>query len=351
MANLDLTQQTRAHVPAQKPQIGIAAFCRAKLSNTLTGKKLDTFISDIVSLTNQDPALLQCDQVSLLGAAIQAQSLNLSLNKSMGQAWIVPFKDNKNKRSMATFQIGYKGYIQLAIRSGQYRKLNVLAVKAGELVSWDPILEDIEIHLIDNYEEREKAETIGYYAMFEYTNGFRKALYWNRSKMEMHAKRYSKAYSNDIVYGKNNSFWSKDFDSMAIKTMLRQLISKWGIMSVEMQTAYTSDMHVINEDGTSSAVLDVDSSSEDGVVDVVDVEEVEREPDPRSGEQSEKQGRKKSVPKQHSPAIPEGSVECPANDNSLVKISVCNEKCSHRSDCPTWNPSTGAVPDGAADEF
>ena len=158
----------------------------------------------------------------------------------------MPFKDRKNNRTVAQFQLGYKGYIQLAIRSGQYKKLNVLPIKQGELISFNPLEEDIEVKLIENEVEREQAETIGYYAMFEYANGFKKAMYWSRQKMESHAEKYSMGYKAHKGY----TFWEKDFDGMACKTMLRQLISKWGIMSIEMQTAVNNDMGVINEDGT-----------------------------------------------------------------------------------------------------
>ena len=138
-----------------------------------------------------------------------------------------------------------KGYIQLAIRSGQYRSLNVLSIKQGELVKFDPLTEEIAVNLIEDEEARENAPTIGYYASFTYTNGFRKALYWSKAKMEKHALRYSAGYRAK----KGSTFWEKDFDAMAYKTMLRQLISKWGIMSIDMQTAMESDMAEINEQG------------------------------------------------------------------------------------------------------
>lgn len=161
---------------------------------------------------------------------------------------MVPFNDSKRGCKVAQFQIGYKGYIQLAIRSGQYKKLNVLAIKEGELKQYDPLNEEIEVELMQDEEEREKAETIGYYAMFEYLNGFRKTLYWSKAKMEAHALKYSMGYRAKKGY----TFWEKDFDGMAYKTMLRQLISKWGIMSVDltMQKALESDMAVINDNGT-----------------------------------------------------------------------------------------------------
>ena len=107
---------------------------------------------------------------------------------------MVPY-DNRNKgMKEAQFQLGYKGYIQLAIRSGYYKKLNVLAIKKGELVKFDPLEEEIEVQLIDDEEQREQAETIGYYAMLEYQNGFKKAIYWSKSKMEQHALKYSQGY-------------------------------------------------------------------------------------------------------------------------------------------------------------
>lgn len=125
-----------------------------------------------------------------------------------------------------------------------------MAIKEGELVSFNPLEEEIEVNLIQDEREREEAKTIGYYAMFEYLNGFKKAMYWSREKMESHALKYSKGYQAKKGY----TFWEKDFDGMAYKTMLRQLISKWGIMSIDMQTALDSDMAVINDDGTKNYV-------------------------------------------------------------------------------------------------
>ena len=108
--------------------------------------------------------------------------------------------------------------------------------------------------MIDDELVRESAKTVGYYAMFEYTNGFRKTMYWSKEKMEAHALKYSQGYASDKRKGTNWTFWSKDFDGMAYKTMLRQLISKWGIMSIDMQNAIDADMAVINSDGTKEYV-------------------------------------------------------------------------------------------------
>lgn len=155
---------------------------------------------------------------------------------------------------MAKLRGSDKGYIQLAIRSGYYKKLNVLSIKEGELVSYDPLNEEIEVNLIEDEEAREQAPTVGYYAFFEYTNGFRKAIYWSKAKMQSHAERYSQGYKSDLKDGTSYTFWSKDFDAMAYKTMLRQLISKWGIMSIDLQTAFESDNAVVHEDGTKTFV-------------------------------------------------------------------------------------------------
>lgn len=221
---------------------------KKKINEMVGGEKGQQFVTSIISAVSTNPQLAECDNASIVSAALLGQALNLSPSPQLGQFYLVPFNDNKRGCKVAQFQIGYKGYIQLAIRSGQYKKLNVLSIKEGELIKYDPLDEDIEVKLIENEEEREKAETIGYYAMFEYLNGFRKTIYWSKQRMEAHALKYSMGYRAKKGY----TFWEKDFDGMAYKTMLRQLISKWGIMSIDltMQKALESDMAVINDNGT-----------------------------------------------------------------------------------------------------
>lgn len=245
---------------AQRAQTktGITAYMNNEKTLAYIGQSLGAtnrqrFITSIISAVNNNSALQECTNQSILAGALLGESLKLSPSPQLGQYYLVPFND-KEKGKVAQFQLGYKGYIQLAIRSGQYKKLNVLAIKEGELVRFDPLNEDIEVRLIEDEEEREAARTIGYYAMFEYVNGFKKALYWSRAKMEAHALKYSPGYKKDVEKGWNYTFWSKDFDGMAYKTMLRQLISKWGVMSIEMMTAMDSDYAVINEDGTKNYV-------------------------------------------------------------------------------------------------
>ena len=253
------------------------------INNTLGNpQKAARFVTAITSAVSNNPALQDCDASTIVSAGLLGEGLNLSPSPQLGQYYLVPFKDRKNNRTVAQFQLGYKGYIQLAIRSGQYKKLNVLPIKQGELIRFDPLEEEIEVQLIENEIEREQAETIGYYAMFEYTNGFKKAMYWSKSKMESHAENYSAGYKAHKGY----TFWEKDFDSMACKTMLRQLISKWGIMSIDMQTAINNDMGVINEDGSVDYVDNSDQHSE-AFVETESTATVENQPDDFSAIMSE----------------------------------------------------------------
>lgn len=237
-----------------------------QINKVVGGKNGTRFVSSIVSAVQTTPALQECTNPSILSAALLGEALNLSPSPQLGQFYMVPFKNKKKGVTEAQFQLGYKGYIQLAIRSGYYRKLNVIAIKEGELIRYNPLEEEIEVSLIEDDIEREETPTAGYYAMFEYENGFKKSMYWSKKKMLAHADKYSAAFSAkslelleagkipDSEKWKYSSFWYKDFDGMAMKTMLRQLISKWGIMSIDLQTAIDKDMAIIREDGTADYV-------------------------------------------------------------------------------------------------
>lgn len=251
----------------QQPKFSVAITTtgyKNLINNTLgDSERAKRFIASITSAVAVNPALQDCDAGTILAGALLGESLNLSPSPQLGQYYLVPFKSKaKHDRQgnliqpetvKAQFVLGYKGYIQLAIRSGQYKKLNVLEIKEGELIRFDPLNEEIECSLIDDYEMREAAPTIGYYAMFEYINGFRKAIYWSKEKMMAHADTFSPAFSasayKKLLAGEIpdkdlwqfSSFWYKNFDDMAKKTMLRQLISRWGIMSTELQQAFIQD--------------------------------------------------------------------------------------------------------------
>lgn len=258
-----------------KQRLGMAAYLtqdavKNQINEVVGGKNGQRFISAVVSAVNNNPMLQECTNQSILSAALLGEALKLSPSPQLGQYYMVPFND-REKGKVAQFQLGYKGYIQLAIRSGQYKKLNVLAIKEGELIRFDPLNEEIEVNLIDDEEAREEAPTIGYYAMFEYVNGFKKAIYWSKKRMEAHAIKYSKGYQAKKGY----TFWERDFDGMAYKTMLRQLISKWGIMSIDMQTAMDSDMAFFNEDGTKSYV-----ETDEPATEIIDAEVVAETTEP-----------------------------------------------------------------------
>lgn len=224
--------------------------------------KRETFVAALISAVSTNPALKECDFNSIISAGLLGESLKLPPSPQLGYFYMVPYnaKAKKNpdgtwtpKHKEAQFQLGYKGYIQLAQRSGNFKRINVTSVKEGEFRSWNPFDEELEYKLIPN---REKAKTVGYYAFFELTNGFRKAIYMSYEEMLDHADRYSKAFDRtmyeDFLAGripeadawKASSFWYKDFDTMAYKTMLRQLISKWAPMSVDMQKGIEGDREV-----------------------------------------------------------------------------------------------------------
>ena len=237
---------------------------KRQINSVVGGKNGTRFISSIVSAVQTTPALQECTNPSILSAALLGEALNLSPSPQLGQFYMVPFDNKKKGYKEAQFQLGYKGYVQLAIRSGYYKRLNVLAIKEGELIRYDPLDEEIEVSLIEDDIAREETPTAGYYAMFEYENGFKKTMYWTKRKMLAHAEKYSYAFAKNggakslelLEQGKipekemwkYSSFWFKDFDGMALKTMIRQLISKWGIMSIDLQTAIDKDMAVIHED-------------------------------------------------------------------------------------------------------
>ena len=283
---------------------------KKQINQVAGGKNGTRFISSIVSAVQSTPALQECTSPSIVNAALLGEALNLSPSPQLGQFYMVPFDNKKKGCKEAQFQLGYKGYIQLAFRSGYYKKLNVLAIKEGELVRYDPLDEEVEVNLIDDDILREEAPTMGYFAMFEYENGFRKTLYWSKKKMLAHAEKYSFAFYKNggakslelLEQGKipekdmwkYSSFWFKDFDGMALKTMLRQLISKWGIMSIDLQNAIDKDMAVIHEDGKTEYV-DAVKAEDDGVVSDQELQEVQedqpaapgtQQPDPKGIEAS-----------------------------------------------------------------
>lgn len=254
------------------------------IRNTLADpERAKRFIASITSAVAVNPQLQECETSTIVAGALLGESLNLSPSPQLGQFYLVPFKQkakyDRNRNLIlpecvnAQFVLGYKGYIQLAVRSGMYRKIIVHEIKDGELIRWDPLMEEFEASFIENEEKRDKTDTIGYYAMFEYVDGFRKTLYWSKDKMLVYADKYSPAFNKDAYVKlinneipanemwKYSSFWYKSFDDMAKKTMIRQLISKWGGMAVEpLRVALEHDNNVLqrSSDGFENIATEAD---------------------------------------------------------------------------------------------
>ena len=259
-----------SNLTPQKPKFSVAITTKGYqtlINNTLGDpQRARRFVSAITSAVAVNPALQECEAGTILAGALLGESLNLSPSPQLGQYYLVPFKSKaKYDRQgnllspevvKAQFVLGYKGYIQLALRSGAYADLDVMDIKQGEYLGKDPMTGKPRFSFIEDDDERDRLETIGYMAYFEYLNGFRKVIYWSREKMLSHADKYSPAFSakafQDIRDGKiaekdmwrYSSFWYKNFDDMAKKTLLRHIISRWGVMSIEMQTAFERDSSV-----------------------------------------------------------------------------------------------------------
>lgn len=184
-------------------------------------KKAPQFMTSLLNLYNSEKALQKADPVSIVSSAMVAASLDLPIDKNLGYAWIVPYSGR------AQFQLGYKGYIQLALRSGQYKAINVIEIREGELKSWNRLTEEIELDLDGATSDK----VIGYCGYFKLINGFEKTVYWTKEEIEKHKKKFSKS-----DFG-----WKNDWDAMAKKTVLKNMLSKWGILSIEMQKAFIED--------------------------------------------------------------------------------------------------------------
>lgn len=242
-----------------------------KRFDELLGKRSPQFISSIVSLMNADSALMDAFHdapVTIIQSALQAASFDLPINPALGYAYIVPFRNSKRNRMEASFIMGYKGMLQLALRTGVYKRINVVDVRAGELKSYDRLREDIELEFIEDEDEREKAPIIGYVGYFQMINGMEKTIYMTVKQLEAHEKKFR--HGNYMSRG-----WKENPDAMMRKTILRKLIGKWGLMSVTYQSADPSVLRAAQAIATGT--FD-DEDKPDYVVDV-NASEAEEAPD------------------------------------------------------------------------
>lgn len=223
--------------PATLQSMVTSAGIRERFNDVL-GKKAPAFISSLISVANNSDMLAKADPTTVITAGIMAATLDLPINQNLGFAYIVPFYNGKKRITEAQFQMGYKGYVQLAMRTGQYKTINASEIYEGEIKSRNRLTGEFELG------ERTSDKVVGYIAYFRLVNGFEKYLYMTKEEVEAHAKKYSQTYK------KGFGLWSTDFDSMAIKTVLKRLLSKYGILSVEMHnmaTALSNDGAVIRD--------------------------------------------------------------------------------------------------------
>lgn len=222
--------------------------------------------ANLMACTSTNPALRQCETGSLISCALMANSLNLSLAQGLGFCAIVPYKNTRENTSKGQFQLQYKGLIQLAIRSGYYQAIDVKNVYEGQLVG----LDEFGNELFD-FSVEKKGQPIGYFAYFVLNNGFKKTLYMSNQDVIKHATRYSKAYNSDQKYGSKTSLWSTDIDLMGRKTVLKQLLSHYGVLSIELQNAIQYDQSVGSKNADGSYDYDDNANNKNKFFDEEDV--------------------------------------------------------------------------------
>lgn len=224
--------------------------------NNALAKSAPTFVASVIDLYNGDTNLQQCEPKAVVMEALKAAVLKLPINKALGYAFIIPFnnsvKDEKGnwvKKMVPTFQMGYKGYIQLAMRTGQYRTINADVVYEGELRKANKLTGEIAFD-----GEKKSDKVVGYFCYFELLNGFSKTLYMTVEQMAEHAKRYSKGLKKEttveslinlsnlpVAPDSKTVGWMGNFHGMSVKTVIRNLLGKYGYLSVEMQQAIVND--------------------------------------------------------------------------------------------------------------
>lgn len=274
-----LVKRSATIQPTASAHENVAATFNALLSregyqkriDELLGKRAPQFVGSLVTMINDDPNMMEVyrdNPNSIIKSALRAASYDLPIDPALGQAYIVPFR-NKGKME-ATFIIGYKGLYQLAVRTGVYKKINVVDVRQGELKHWDRLTEEIDIDWIDDEDERQKLPIAGYCAYFELTNGMKKTLYWPTKKINAHEAKFRKGHYQ-------SKGWRDNWEAMASKTVLRALLSKWGLLSINYQTA---------DDKTLRIATDLATGHIDDEPDAIDaqVEQIPENMDPATGE-------------------------------------------------------------------
>ena len=226
MANLSIAQYVRQDAVSKR-------------LNELLGKRAPQFVTSLVSAVNANTLLAGCKPESVLTAALTAASLDLPINQNLGFAYLIPYKNKTGE--VCQFQMGYKGFIQLAQRSGYYKTINATDVREGEMTGFDRLSGELSFEWLDGA-ERSKAKVVGYVAYFQLLNGFEKSLFMTTEELEKHAQKYSKNYAKY-----KTGLWADNFDSMAKKTVLKLLISKFGPLNTQLEDAIQKDQTADDE--------------------------------------------------------------------------------------------------------
>lgn len=256
-------------IPQKNTEVSVAVQVKQMLSEDhikagfedVLGKKTPQFLASITNVVSGSAQLKKCSANSIIGAAFIAATYDLPIDSNLGFAAIVPYNEsvwNQQTKSYdkiprAQFQMMYKGFIQLAIRSGYYEKMNYAVVYEDELKKYNPITGEIEFvtdfSQCTQRDAGDESKVAGYYAWFRLKTGFSQELFMSKTVVDNHAKKYSQSYRYDLNKGKKSSKWTTDFEAMALKTVIKLLLSKWGILSVDMQRAIQDDQKTFDEDG------------------------------------------------------------------------------------------------------
>ena len=280
----------------------------------ILGAKAPQFMASITNAVTGNKYLQNCSTQSIMASAFVAASLDLPIDPNLGRAYIIPYGDK------AQFQIGYKGFVELAIRTGKYKDMNAVEIYEDELKEYNPVLGKLTFATdFSQCKQREAGETdkiVGYYAYYELLTGFAKGLYMTKQQVINHAERYSQAYKNK----KKDSPWFINFDEMAKKTVLKRLLSKWGILSVEMQKAVAEDQKVFEEAGNGEYR---DNMPEEAIVDesvdqiVKEIAEAPKKPTRGPEEGKSAAPAKAPAPEDDFAAFEEGFMNPPVLDEEL----------------------------------
>jgi recombination protein RecT len=228
------------------------------------------FVSNLTALVANNANLQECEPFTLMFAALKATALNLPIEPSLGMAHVIPYKNKKRGVTEAQFQIGYKGFQQLALRTGQYKHINTTEVRQGEIGKRNRLTGEIDWNWIDDEAKRLETPIIGYVNYFCLLNGFESTFYMSKEEMNAHALRYSQTYKSTISYIKEQSKWTTDFDAMALKTVIKLNLSKNGVLSTELQDAIRADQSVMREENK----YEYDDNDEQSIIDAQKAQEV-----------------------------------------------------------------------------